>query len=306
MRVIVYIVIFAALSIAGYFTFVCGDFCTPQGAGEIDGTTQTPDASGKDSVRELPRVVESVRTAARTIASGPLKVLSDDVSTAPVSRLTVAGVLVETNLARVEEGLPPLSLNLTLSTAADSKTADMFSRQYFEHVSPSGEDAGDIVSRAGYAYLVVGENLALGNFKDDRALVAAWLASPGHRANILNAKFQEIGVAVRRGTYEGRNVWIAVQEFGRPRSACPAVEENLRRRVEENTDRITSLTAILDTLKQQIDAAEPKAGREYQEKIEHYNQLVVEHNELVKATKDLIDQYNESVKQFNSCIAALS
>lgn len=306
MRIILYTCILAALSIAGYFTFVCGDACVPPYVGKIDSATKVPDVLDGDSGRELPRVVESVRTAARSIATGPLKVLSNDVEAVPASRLTVAGVLVETNLARVAEGLQPLALNLALSAAADSKTADMFLRQYFEHVSPSGEDAGDIVSRAGYAYLVVGENLALGNFKDARALVVAWLASPGHRANILSTKFQEIGIAVRRGTYEGRNVWIAVQEFGRPKSACPAVEENLRSAIEENTGRISSIVAALDELKRQIDAADPKAGREHEEKIERYNALVAEHNGLVKATKDLIDQYNESVKSFNSCIAELT
>ena len=68
----------------------------------------------------------------------------------------------------------------------------------------------------------------MGNFKNDQDLVSAWLNSPGHRANILNTRFTEIGTAVLKGFYEGREVWMAVQEFGLPLSSCPNPDSKVK------------------------------------------------------------------------------
>jgi len=108
--------------------------------------------------------------------------------------LTVAGILTETNRHRAEFNLKPLTLNPALSNVADVKAADLFSQQYFEHVSPDGIGVADLVAQVDYDYLLVGENLALGNFESDADLVQAWMDSPGHRANILKAGFTEVGL----------------------------------------------------------------------------------------------------------------
>lgn len=219
------------------------------------------------------------------------------------SSLTASGVITETNRQRaINGGLPALTFNAQLTAAAQTKANDLFAKQYFEHVSPTGVGPGDLATAAGYAYLVEGENLAMGNFENDAALVKAWMNSPGHRANILNTKYAEIGVAVQRGTYEGHRVWMAVQEFGRPLSDCPEPSASLEAQIKTNNNQLDALQVEISTKKQEIDAMSPKRGAEYNQKVDEYNALVAQFNELVTETKQLIAQYNIQVNAFNACI----
>lgn len=220
---------------------------------------------------------------------------------APRSFLTVAGVIDFTNRQRAENGLAPLSNNQALNTSALVKAQDMFDKQYFAHESPDGKGVGDLVQTAGYEYIMIGENLALGNFLNDQVLVQAWMDSPGHRANILNSKYTEIGVGVIRGTYEGRNTWISVQHFGKPLSACPKPDGSLKQRINNNENLLNSLNSELETQKKEIDAYEAKRGEEYNQKVDEYNALVNQYNILIEETKSLINQYNTQVNAFNAC-----
>ncbi|HYC34592.1 MAG TPA: CAP domain-containing protein, partial [Candidatus Paceibacterota bacterium] len=135
--------------------------------------------------------------------------------------LTVSVIVTETNNQRKANGLSELGVNELLTRAAQMKLDDMFKNQYFEHESPDGKGPGEVAEAAGYRFLTVGENLALGSFADEKDLVQAWMDSPGHRANILGTQFTEIGIAAKKGMFKGEEVWIAVQEFGKPLSACP-------------------------------------------------------------------------------------
>ena len=136
--------------------------------------------------------------------SGPLRVLDSIFTGETTTVLSQNDVIDLTNKARATYGsLPALKENSKLDFSAEKKLQDMFMKQYFEHVSPSGIGVGDLANQISYEYIVIGENLALGNFKDDQALVDAWMASPAHRANILNKHYTEIGVAVGKGTFEG-------------------------------------------------------------------------------------------------------
>ena len=147
----------------------------------------------------------------------------------PGTHLTDAGVIEWTNTNRAQNGqLPALKENTLLDQAAELKLQDMFKQQYFEHVNPQGVGPGDLAKKVGYNFIAEGENLALGNFGNDQSLVTAWMNSPGHRANILNVHYTEIGVAVGQGSYQGQTTWLAVQEFGRPASSCPSVDLALK------------------------------------------------------------------------------
>ena len=219
-----------------------------------------------------------------------------------LSSLTALGTIAETNLQRKQNGLPALLLNAELTKGAEMKVNDMFNRQYFEHESPTGEGPGELATAAGYAYLMVGENLALGNYKNDEALVEAWMNSPGHRENILNPKYTEIGVAVKRGTYEGQTVWLAVQEFGRPASLCPSPNTALKARIEENQSLLTKLEEQLSAKRQEIDSVRPRRGAEYNQKVDEYNELVSRYNALIEETKILISEYSGQVNTLNACI----
>lgn len=217
------------------------------------------------------------------------------------SYLTASGTVAETNTRREEGGLPALVVNEKLNKSAQMKVDDMFDKQYFAHESPAGEGPGDLASAVGYEYLMVGENLALGNYENDAILVDAWMNSPGHRENIMHAKYTEIGVAVRRGVYEGRTVWLAVQEFGRPASLCPSPSASLAAQIDINQNVLADLEKQLSTQRAQLDAIRPKRGVEYNEKVKDYNELVDRYNVLIEETKVIISEYNRQADAYNVC-----
>lgn len=110
-------------------------------------------------------------------------------------------VLELTNEARAEEGLPPLSVHPALQRSAQAYAEDMAARGFFGHEDPDGGTPGDRIREGGYAKPTcncswtygTGENLAKGQDTPEKA-VKDWLASPGHRANILSTKFEDIGI----------------------------------------------------------------------------------------------------------------
>jgi uncharacterized protein YkwD len=112
------------------------------------------------------------------------------------------------NAERSQHGLRPLHLNRRLSRAARRHAGDMVHRDYFSHDSLSGASFVDRIRRTGYLRgpraWIVGENLAWGS--GDRsspaAIVSAWMHSPGHRANILQRRFREIGIGLVNGAPE--------------------------------------------------------------------------------------------------------
>ncbi|HET8574589.1 MAG TPA: CAP domain-containing protein [Candidatus Paceibacterota bacterium] len=239
-------------------------------------------------------------------------VLSNEKTAEPVAplpspqsyeQLSAQGVLEWTNYYREQNGLPPLKLNSTLVTAATLKVYDMFQKQYFEHVSPDGKDISDVVTNLGYQYITVGENLALGDFVSSKDLVDAWMNSPGHRANILNKSYEEIGVALKYGKFNGRDVWLAAQEFGRPRSSCPMPDQNLKSQIEMDQDRTSDLSSQLDALHASLQQISKSDVSEYNAKIDEYNALAKQINQLNQTLKEFINEYNAQVETFNTCAA---
>jgi len=214
--------------------------------------------------------------------------------------LTQKGIIEWTNYFREKYNLKPLKENALLDESAKLKLDDMFEKQYFAHVSPEGIELKDLMKNVGYEFIVIGENLAMGNFENDKELVEAWMGSQGHRENILNERFEEIGVAVKKGIFEGKEVWIAVQHFGKPLSSCPLPDENLKKKIEENEEKLKEIEKELSLLKEEIEKTRPKWVA--REKIKEYNELVEDYNLILKETQDLISKYNQQVKIFNQCI----
>lgn len=248
----------------------------------------------------LPQVIKNIEK--EISAPQPLRA-----PTAPKTSvvLTKAGVISQTNLERKNNGaLPALKENPMLDAAAQIKLKDMFAKQYFEHISPSGVGPGDLADKVGYDYIYSGENLALGNFNGDIDLVTAWMNSPGHRANILNNKYQEIGVAVGKGMFEGRETWLAVQEFGMPRSACPSPDAALKASIDSDENALTALKTSADQLKADLESSNPKTREEnkiYNQKVDEYNALAKQINVLIEELKVLVSKYNAEVEDFNLC-----
>ena len=106
------------------------------------------------------------------------------------------------NAERTSRGLRALKVNSRLSGAARQHSSDMVRKRYFSHNSRSGSDMGDRIRSNGYLSgarsWMIGENLAWGSGERStpRSIVKAWMASPGHRHNILTGRFREIGIGV--------------------------------------------------------------------------------------------------------------
>lgn len=120
-----------------------------------------------------------------------------------------------TNIKRTELGLPLLKENSLLNQAARAKAANMFTEDYWAHYAPSGKNPWEFINGSGYKFSYAGENLAR-NFGTSSEVVDAWMASPSHRENIVNNRYQEIGMAVVDGTLKGEKTTLVVQMFGTP------------------------------------------------------------------------------------------
>jgi uncharacterized protein YkwD len=109
---------------------------------------------------------------------------------------------------------PPLTTHRDLNEAATRHSRDMARRKYFDHRGSDGSQPKARVMRAGYQPRLTGENIAYGPVSAEE-VVAGWLASPGHCANIMDARFKHIGVGVATGSKRGQIYWV--QAFGAPR-----------------------------------------------------------------------------------------
>ncbi|SDP83412.1 Cysteine-rich secretory protein family protein [Actinopolyspora xinjiangensis] len=117
-----------------------------------------------------------------------------------------------TNRARARAGCPKLRLNEVLNEAARRHSAQMARRNYLGHRGTNGTDHVARAKRAGYPSVYVGENVAAGN-ADAARTFRQWLNSPGHRENILNCSFTELGVGYAKDAdSEWTHYWT--QMFG--------------------------------------------------------------------------------------------
>jgi len=115
-------------------------------------------------------------------------------------------VVALVNEQRAANGLQPVTLSTALSNAARVKSQDMHDNHYFAHESPTYGSPFEMLTSFGISYRAAGENIAMG-YATPEAVMNAWMNSPGHRANILNASYTQIGV----GYVADGNYWT--QEF---------------------------------------------------------------------------------------------
>jgi len=228
--------------------------------------------------------------------------LSGDTSQNGVS-LNDSQIIYWTNIARNNNGgLSQLKENTVLDTIAEIRIKDMFAKQYFDHYSPTGDNVSKEADANGYSYITIGENIALGNFGSSHDLVTAWMNSPGHRANILNTSYTEIGVAAEQGMYNGSQVWIAGQMFGKPLASCPGPDASIKQKISDDTVLVTNLNTSLASAKAQLTAIGTSDQSAYNAEATVYNNLATQYNNLVAEMKTLTNQYNQQVAVFNNCI----
>jgi uncharacterized protein YkwD len=139
-----------------------------------------------------------------------------------------------TNAARQQAGLEPLTLSPQLSAAAQSYTQVLASGACFDHTCGELPNFADRIGQAGYTgWTALAENIAAG-YPSPEAVVAGWLASPGHRANILSPWYTEIGVGVVSG---GRYGAYWTQDFGsRGGTSVPAAGPPPQEEADETSD----------------------------------------------------------------------
>ncbi|MDX3458568.1 CAP domain-containing protein [Streptomyces sp. ME02-8801-2C] len=119
----------------------------------------------------------------------------------------VARVVALVNSERDKVGCSPVTLDAKLSQAAQAHSADMASHNTMSHTGSDGSDPGQRITRAGYLWSTYGENVAYG-YSTPEQVMAGWMASAGHKRNILDCGFKEIGV----GVAQPGNYWT--QDFG--------------------------------------------------------------------------------------------
>lgn len=129
------------------------------------------------------------------------------------------------NEDRAEQGFGQLTINDKLVLAAQMKANDMAEKSYFAHTSPEGITPWHWFEESEYKYIYAGENLAV-NFNRSEDVEEAWMNSPLHRANILNSRYKEIGIATSEGVYKGKNTTFVVQMFGTPSSLNTPTQTN--------------------------------------------------------------------------------
>lgn len=145
-------------------------------------------------------------------------------STVSAQNALEAPVLAELNRVRADHGLEPLTASLPLAKAADAHAASMGRLGYFSHTSANGTTFDKRIARfypaSNFSLWKVGENLlwSSGELTPAQA-VALWMASPGHRRNILDPAWRKIGISAVRATaaggeFGGRDVTLLVTDFG--------------------------------------------------------------------------------------------
>ncbi len=164
-------------------------------------------------IKKLCRI--SYGTAITTAAPKPSTSVTPEPSASPASTSNSGSadnesfeqqVLALVNEQRAEIGLSPLTLSTELSNVARAKSQDMSDNNYFSHTSPSYGSPFEMLKAFGISYRTAGENIAMG-YATPQAVMNAWMNSAGHRANILNASFTQIGI----GYVADGNYWT--QEF---------------------------------------------------------------------------------------------
>ncbi|MFB7864835.1 CAP domain-containing protein [Streptomyces sp. NPDC056069] len=179
------------------------------------GTTPSPEAAPTttspstttDPTRPAQRPAPAQATSA---AKKRTRAPAHDTGSRPAGSSEVDEVVRLVNVERAAAGCKALAVDADLTQAAQDYSDSMAATGNFSHTGTDGSQPQDRIEAAGYTWSRSGENIAKGQ-ADAAAVVDAWMHSPGHRANILNCGFTEIGVGV---TTDGGPWWT--QDFGTP------------------------------------------------------------------------------------------
>lgn len=215
--------------------------------------------------------------------------------------LDILGVI---NEERAKFDLEPLTLALDLERSARQKVTDMITYTYFSH-ERDGKLFDDFIKDEHYDYIIIGENLARGEFKSAERLVRAWLSSPTHRKNILDPRFKETGIALLPGTFDGNNVYYITEHFGTPRNIClqvtsPHMTQELSILQQVFHDREEEVASLKRTLTDLGDTEleRTKLLNLYQKKMTDLASIKNTLFEKIEGEENLIQAYNNCVQKY--------
>jgi uncharacterized protein YkwD len=153
----------------------------------------------------------------------PARKVAQKAVLAYATEMSREGLVSGHNANRASAGLAPLTINSLLNQAATNKANDMKNRDYWSHNTPDGQEPWIFFDQVGYSYYKAGENLAYG-FASSADTIQGWMNSPGHRANIMDSNFTEVGFGfVNIPNYVGSGEeTLVVAMYGKPKVVTPA------------------------------------------------------------------------------------
>lgn len=162
--------------------------------------TFTTEATTEETTKitETTTVATETTTVATETTTNKVTETTTETTTSTVDNSVASKLLNLVNKARNENGLSSLTLNSSLSNVAQKKAEDMKNNNYFSHTSPTYGSPFDMIKSFGINYKTAGENIAKGQ-KTAEEVFNAWMNSSGHRANILNKNFTQMGIGYTSG-----------------------------------------------------------------------------------------------------------
>lgn len=215
----------------------------------------------------------------------------------PQEPLSKDAIINLTNEARATEGLTVLEENSLLDAIAEARAKDILDKQYFGHVSPTGEAASHVAQKVGYRYRMIAENLAAGAFSTNSKIVECWMQSPGHRKNILSSQMREMGASVVKGRFNGAETWVSVQIFGlrspvygRPFNPSYQEQADGVKGDEDTAEKLRRMKRELDAEREFIGhlraaSYEPRRTEDINIRIRAYNAKADQYNRVLAETK---------------------
>lgn len=182
----------------------------PSGTPSASPSSATPSASPSASSGPSATPTADVPDASTSPSASPKATTSSATPSASASSADPGPtdrVLVLVNAEREKAGCAPLTENAKLTKAAQDHSQDMADHKNMSHTGSDGSSMSDRLARVGYTFRSAGENVAYG-YSTPESVMDGWMNSAGHRANILNCGFKEIGI----GLAQPGHYWT--QDFG--------------------------------------------------------------------------------------------
>ncbi|MFF7653236.1 CAP domain-containing protein [Streptomyces sp. NPDC007983] len=185
---------------------------SPKRAKETERASRSASATPRARATSAPATTLSATAPAAVKSKAPATTATTKAAASPSSAASSAQdqVVDLVNSERAKVGCSPLKVNAKLTKAAQAHSEDMAEHSDMSHTGSDGSSPGDRIERAGYSWSTYGENVAYG-YSSAKSVMEGWMNSSGHKANILNCDFKEIGV----GLAQPGDYWT--QDFGAAR-----------------------------------------------------------------------------------------